>query len=113
MFRWIILIFTTIAPVASAWDDGGHLLVNEIAARRLHPKVAARANALLELLDRRYNGNRAYNLVTAGTFMDDLRAMPGYAWSKWHYIDLECEESPALNPGEFREPAPPHVRNPL
>lgn len=105
-------VLTTIATalllalpcVAQAWDAGGHMLIDEIAARRLKPEVAGKVEALLPLLDNRFNGGHPYNLVTVGTWMDDMRRMPGYSWAAWHYIDLPCDNS-----GAFVEPPPPHA----
>ena len=109
-------------PAALCWDDGGHLIVNEIAARRLHPAVAKEIEALLPPLDSRCSRGQGYNLTTAGTWMDDLRALGSeYEWAKYHYIDIPCSgpvpritgnlksESALPDQGDFVEPRPPHA----
>lgn len=100
-----ILLLLSAGPIW-AWDDGGHLLIGEIASRRLHPEVAARVAMLVPLLDSRFNASRPYNVVTAGTWMDDMRKLPGYAWGAWHYIDVPCRGSSDFS---LPEPPPPHV----
>lgn len=100
------LLFFLPAPDARAWDAGGHLLIDEIAARRLEPGVAKKIEALLPLVDSRFNGGRPYNLVTVGAWMDDMRGLgKDYTWSAWHYIDVAVGE----NEAGFVEPPPPHA----
>ena len=60
-----------LATAAQAWDDSGHLLTAEIAARRLRPEVVRKMEALTPLLDTRFNGGRPYNVITAA------------AWASW------------------------------
>ncbi|XHR26959.1 MAG: S1/P1 nuclease [Chthoniobacteraceae bacterium] len=90
---------------ALAWDEGGHILIGEIAARRLRPEVAAEMKPLIALLDPQFNGGAPYNLVTVGVWLDDQRGL-GQAnpWSRWHFIDFECDAG--KNPPE---PPPPHA----
>lgn len=77
---------------AQAWDADGHMLITEIAARRLNPGVAEKIEPLLPLLDTRFNNDQPYNFVTAGAWMDDIRTLTSeYPWSRWHYIDLPCD----------------------
>ena len=98
-------------PTAQAWDDGGHMLVDEIAARQLKPGVAKRIEALLPLLDTRFHQGIPYNLTTAGAWMDHMRALGReYPWSKWHYIDLPCTGNATR---DFIEPSPPHALSAL
>jgi len=97
-----LLIIT--ATAAQAWDDGGHLLIGEIAARQLRPEVVKKMEALLPLLDTKFNDERPYNLVTAGTWMDDMRGLgQNYLWKTWHYVDAPCAGN------TFVEPPPPHA----
>lgn len=99
-----VAAFSLGTPLASAWDDSGHLLVDEIAARKLHPAVVKKIEALLPLLETRFNGHHPYNLATAGLWMDDMRRMgKSYPWSRWHYIDAPVQG------GAFTEPPPPHA----
>lgn len=57
---------------------------------------------LLPLLDTRGHENRPYDLVSAGTWLDDLRKV-NREWSKWHYVDVPCAGD------AFVEPNPPHA----
>ena len=97
-----LLAITTAA--SQAWDEGGHLLIDAIAARKLRPEVIQKMDALLPLLDTRFHQGRPYDLVTAGAWLDDMRglgkASPG---SRWHYIDVPCAGD------AFVEPPPPHA----
>jgi len=97
-----LLVITTAA--SSAWDASGHLLIDEIAARKLRPEVIQKMEALLPLLDTRFNRGRPYNLVTAGVWLDDMRGLgKANPWSRWHYIDVPCAGD------AFVEPPPPHA----
>ena len=101
---FLIALAFGIATSAPAWDDGGHFLLNEIAARKLRPEVAKQAETLLPLLDTQLNGGRPYNLVTAGAWLDDMRGLgKTNPWKVWHYIDVPCVGD------TFVEPSPPHA----
>lgn len=91
--------------IAHAWDATGHMLVDEIAYENTKPEVRAKVNALLRKLDTRYNNHTPYNFITAGCYMDDTRPTPGYAYSTWHYINVEYTPDGS----GYAEPAPPHV----
>jgi len=108
MNRKIFLITALLAiPAAAsqAWDESGHLLIGEIAARKLRPEAVQKIESLLPLLDPRFNEGRPYNLVTAGLWLDDQRGRGKKAnpWSRWHYIDVPCAGN------SFVEPPPPHA----
>lgn len=93
-------------PVAFAWDPTGHLLVGEIAWRHLNPAARNHANALLAEIDPRFNGGTPYHFVTAGCWMDDVRADRSFSdWGKWHFVN--CPWTPSGTP--FAEPEPPHI----
>ncbi len=90
---------------ASAWDAGGHLLVDEIALQRLKPGVAEKIEALLPSLDARFNHGNPYDFITAGLWMDDMRGLGrDYRWGKWHYIDFPCSAV-----ADFAAPKAPHI----
>jgi len=88
-----------------AWDYTGHMLIDEIAYENVKPEVRARVAELAAKLESRYNNNVPYNFVTAGCYMDDTRAEPGYAYGKWHYIDINY----TADGSGYAEPQPPHV----
>ena len=90
---------------ARAWDPTGHMLVDQIAYENTKPEVRARVAALVAKLDGKYNNRSPYNFVTSGCYMDDMRAAPGYAWSKWHFIDVNYTPDGS----GYVEPEPPHV----
>jgi hypothetical protein len=92
------------APVM-AWDAGGHMLTGEIAWQRLRPEVRAKVSALVAKLPSEYHAGQPYNFVTAPVWMDDMRSMPSYPWSKLHYVNLEytATGSPVVIP------PPPHI----
>lgn len=78
-----------LAVPALGWDAGGHMLTGEIAWQRLRPEVRVKVSALAARLPREFNGGRPYHFVTAPAWMDDMRSMPAYPWSKLHYVNLE------------------------
>lgn len=89
---------------APAWDEGGHLLIGELAARQLQPGVLRKVEALAARLDPQFNGGQPYNAVTAGVWLDDQRALGKQnPWSRLHYIDVPC------NGDRFDAPPPPHA----
>jgi hypothetical protein len=101
----VFLLFL-LAPEAGGWDAGGHMLIDEIAAKRLEPGVAIKIEALLPLLDSRFNEGHPYNLTTVGAWMDDMRGLgKQYTWGPWHYIDIPV----GGNGAELVEPPPPHA----
>ena len=90
---------------AMAWDAGGHMLTGEIAWQRFRPEVRAKVGALVAKLPNEYHAGQPYNFVTAPVWMDDMRSMPAYPWSKLHYVNLEytATGSPVVIP------PPPHI----
>ena len=94
------------AMPAHAWDEGGHMLVDEIAWKQMRPTVRSRAAEMLSPLDARFNDNRPYTFITAGCWMDDMRGLgKEYKWAKLHYIDIPWTATGA----EIKLPPPPHV----
>jgi hypothetical protein len=81
------------------------MLVDQIAWEDLKPEVRARTTELVKLLENTYNEGQTYNFVTAGCWMDDMRSKKGYAWSKWHYVNLPWTADGVA----FELPPPPHV----
>jgi len=83
-------LFTLLLPaLAQAWDAAGHMLVGEIAWQQMTPAARAKAAELVQPLDARFNEGRAYNFITAGCWMDDMRGLGrDYPWSKLHYVTI-------------------------
>jgi hypothetical protein len=80
--------------VAGAWDQAGHMLVDQIAWEQMKPAARARAAELVKSLDSRFNEGQPYNFVTAGAWMDDMRGLGrDYQWAKLHYIDIPWTEN--------------------
>ncbi len=80
---------------ASAWDAAGHMLVGQIAWEHTRPAAREKVSALVATLENTYNEGQAYNFITASCWMDDMRSKKGYAWSKWHYVDMAFTPSGA------------------
>ena len=97
----------TVAARAGAWDPGGHMLVGQIAWDLSTPSIRASVGELVASLDARFNAGKPYHFVTAGCWMDDLRALPRkeYPWSAWHYVDSAKTDDGS----NFKLPEPPHV----
>lgn len=98
-------IALALAARAHAWDAGGHMLVDQIAWTLMKPEARARATELVRNLENTYNNGQPYNFITAGAWMDDMRSKKGYAWSKWHYVNVDWTADGAA----FTLPEPPHV----
>jgi hypothetical protein len=102
----MIVAVLALAPwPAAAWDPAGHMLVGQIAWERTTPEVRGRIGDLVKLLENTYNENQPYNFITAGCWMDDMRSKKGYAWSKWHYVNIDWTADGVA----FELPEPPHV----
>ena len=100
-----VALLGVLPQIANAWDPVGHMLVGQIAWSQLTPAVRTQVASLVEPLDAEFNAGQKYNFVTAGCWMDDMRSKRGYAWSKWHYVNIPFTPSGI----EFELPAPPHV----
>lgn len=94
-----------ISAKAHAWDAAGHMLVDQIAWTQTKPEVRARVEELAKTLENTYNDGQPYNFVTAGCWMDDMRSKKDYAWSKWHYVNIDWTADGVA----FVLPEPPHV----
>ena len=103
--RTLLAVALAVSANAYAWDPAGHMLVDQIAWTQMKPEVRARAEELVKTLENTYNTAQPYHFITAGAWMDDMRSKKGYAWSKWHYVNLEWTADGAA----FALPEPPHV----
>ena len=101
----LALGLTAMAAPGLAWDPAGHMLVDQIAWDNLKPAARERVSDIVKTLETTYNEGQTYNFVTAGAWMDDLRAKKGYAWAKWHYMDSPW----SADASKFAVSEPPHV----
>ncbi len=80
------------APRAYAWNDGGHMLVAQIAMNRLaklDPAAWAQVNAILKDLPNPAHPAVPYTAVTVACWMDDVRKTE-FDEPSWHYVDVPC-----------------------
>ena len=103
--RTLLAAALAVSAHAYAWDPAGHMLVDQIAWTQTKPEVRARVEELAKTLENTYNHSQPYNFITAGTWMDDMRSKKDYAWSKWHYVNVDWTADGAA----FALPEPPHV----
>lgn len=90
---WCFLLFGVLQPHAAyAWDDGGHMIVAQIAYERLSPEARAQADALMAQLKNPAVPTQKFSFVTAACWMDDIRQVEGYEHMKpWHFINRTCQ----------------------
>lgn len=102
-----LLALVAILPATAwAWDPAGHMLVGQVAWEFTNEKARERVSELVQHLDNRFNEGRQYNFITAGCWMDDMRALGrDYQWSKLHYVSIPWTASGEPAP----IPEPPHV----
>ncbi|MEA3210406.1 MAG: hypothetical protein QOE70_3463 [Chthoniobacter sp.] len=93
--RLCFSLFALFPLAAGAWDAAGHMLVTQIAWEHTQPAARAKVQALVKTLESTFNEGQPYNFITASCWMDDLRSKPGYAWAKWHYVDIAFTPSGA------------------
>jgi hypothetical protein len=107
MKRFFFAGLLTVLPLAaSAWDAAGHMLVGQVAWEHSKPAAREKVNALVATLENTFNEGQPYNFITASCWMDDMRSKKGYAWSKWHYVDIAY--TPSGSPCAI-PPEGPHV----
>jgi S1/P1 Nuclease len=77
---FIVLMVCVVPYQLFAWGNAGHRIVAKIAYNQLKPAVKDSINKYLQLA----------HIEDAGTWMDDVRSDPSYAYmSTWHYINIE------------------------
>lgn len=81
----ILALSLVAAPSAFAWFDMGHMVVAEVAYRRLDPDVRKKANALLAVL----NDPRTADFRTAACWADDFKSREN---AHWHYTNYFFRE---------------------
>lgn len=77
----LILVVLALAFPALAWNATGHMVISEIAYKRLMPKARREIERLLKI-----GGTPTTNdVLTAAVWADDARTRQN---GPWHYIDL-------------------------
>src|ERR1700743_2827180 len=86
----LFLAFT--AATLRAWDNGGHEIVDAIACAHLNPKAK---QAVDELAAQVRSSRGAYDAITIGCWMDNIRDAPAVPddrkFRTWHYIDIPID----------------------
>lgn len=80
----ILTILLTATPLF-AWDPIGHMIVNQIAYESLTPPARTKIDTAMEAFNAKENAD--YEFVTAGCWMDDIRARTR-DYNAWHYVNL-------------------------
>src|SRR5438132_10178926 len=85
ILRYIAALFVLAMPIrACAWWTTGHMVVAEIAYRRLSAHAKAEVDRLIAI-DAPANSN---TFVTAACWADDLKALGVHAYDEWHFVDV-------------------------
>lgn len=77
-------LIVVISPYAHAWSAVGHMTIGAIAEPRLNDNARREVNKLLPLVA----DPRTPNFMTAGVWMDDIRADEVRLFDRWHYDNL-------------------------
>jgi hypothetical protein len=96
------LLFLALASsTLRAWDNGGHEIVDAIACAHLNPKAK---QAVDQLAAQVHSSRGAYDAITLGCWMDDIRADPAVPddrkFRTWHYIDIPIDPNAPVPPFE-------------
>ncbi|EKF37888.1 p1/s1 nuclease, putative [Trypanosoma cruzi marinkellei] len=83
----VLICFWFFSVSAHAWGCTGHMLVNEIARRRLHPDVAEIVEDAAVNLSVTGPFPRTPDFVESGCWADDIKRLGLFAMEDWHYID--------------------------
>ncbi|HEX8071341.1 MAG TPA: S1/P1 nuclease [Pyrinomonadaceae bacterium] len=96
--RAMLLAFTLLSPHASAfaWNDTGHMLVAQVAYKRLNPTAKAKVDALTKTI--RFCG-KTYDGVTVSVWMDDIKDDSMHDDMRvWHYADFPIFDGVPVDP---------------
>ena len=101
--RLLLALLVIAAAPLRAWDAGGHQIVDAIAYAHLNPKAKQAVDQLAAQL---HSSHGAYDAITIGCWMDDIRNDPTLAdygrFKSWHYIDIPLDArdpTPDFQPG--------------
>ncbi len=84
-FLIFLLLITTLSSFNSPiiWGNIGHMVVGEIAERKLNPKVKLIVNDLLD----------GESMANASTWADEIKSDPLYKqYSSWHYVNMPLDK---------------------
>ncbi|EAN91043.1 putative p1/s1 nuclease [Trypanosoma cruzi] len=87
MLFTVLICFWLFSLSADAWWCNGHMLVNEIARRRLHPEVALIVEEAAVNLSASGPFPHTTDFVESGCWADDIKKLGLFVMEDWHYID--------------------------
>ncbi len=85
----IVCLILCTPSISLGWGAGGHMMVAQIAFKRLNPKAKAKANELLAIaINPAAISARSKDFVNAAHWPDDLRQFPEFdSFKELHFID--------------------------
>jgi len=102
-----LLLFTLCTPsLTLGWGAGGHMMVASIAFRRLNPRAAAKANALLAIpINPAAVTAESRDFINAAHWADDLRPFAEFDHLKpFHFVDFPFSTDGTPVPAEALDP---------
>jgi hypothetical protein len=91
---------------SSAWGDGGHMIVAQIAYGRLNKNAKAQVDRLVKvLIEPTQITARSLNFLDAAHWPDDVRRQPGFEFSAdLHFIDIPFTTDGTPLPSDLPKP---------
>ena len=85
----LVLLILCTPSISLGWGAGGHMIVAQIAFKRLNPTAKAKANELLAIaINPAAVSARSKDFVNAAHWPDDLRQFPEFdSFKELHFID--------------------------
>jgi hypothetical protein len=101
----VCLILST-PSVSLGWGAGGHMMVAQIAFKRLNPKAKSKANELLAIkINPAAVSAKSKDFVNAAHWADDLRPFPEFdSFKPLHFIDHPFSTDGTALPADLPEP---------
>jgi hypothetical protein len=101
----VCLILCT-PSISLGWGAGGHMMVAQIAFKRLNPKAKAKANELLAIkINPAALSAKSKDFVNAAHWADDLRPFPEFdSFKPLHFIDQPFSIDGTTLPADLPEP---------
>lgn len=102
----LLLLMLSTPSLTLAWGAGGHMMVASIAFRRLNPRAAAKANALLAIqINPAAVTAESRDFINAAHWADDLRPFAEFDHLKaFHFIDIPFSTDGTPLPTDTPEP---------